>query len=418
MKSKKSVFRNILKGIWFLFLALLSAELVIYFLVPVYDFPPPQPFSGEQFFNPYRGMDSTHWRKANFHFHTRAWGGLTSGRHNTNEAFYNTYKALGFDAPQISNYQSIDDSFKDSAFYIPVYEHGFGVRKKHQILIGAHRVLWLDYSLVQNLGHKQHMLNLLRPDNDIVAIAHPDWEEGYSLNDMQYLTNYDLVEALDHNWRSIPQWDAALSAGRPVYILSDDDAHDIRNPYQIQRMCTYINSPTNRGTDLVHALKAGMAFGADIYMSTGETFTQKAINARTIPQVNSVEVKGDTLWVSVSGKPLKITFIGQFGEPRKIVRLANRAWYRFKPEDTYIRAEILFLKYHMFPAVGTGTTFYLNPVFRYNGTTPANPLLAEINWPRTWILRILGFGSMLALLAAGWYVSRGRGGRGAGGKAD
>ncbi len=408
MKSKKAVFRNFLKGTGYFFLTLLCFELILYFLVPVYDFPLPRPFAGEKFYNPYQGMDSTYWRKANFHFHARAWAGLTSGRHNTTDAFYNTYKALGYDAPQISNYQSIEESFKDSSFYIPVYEHGFGIRKKHQILIGAHKVLWLDYSLTQNLSHKQHMINLLRPDNDIVAIAHPDWEGGYSLNDMQHLTNYDLVEALDRNWRSIPHWDAALSAGKAVYILADDDAHNLSNPYEIQRICTYINSPENKGTALIKALKAGMSFGAEIFMGHNESFSQKAEYARSIPRVNSVDVRGDTLWVSVSGKPLKITFIGQQGEPKKIVRLANKAWYKFKPEDTYIRTEIVFLKYYMFPAVGPGTIFYLNPVFRYNGTIPSNPLAAEINQPRTWILRILGFGSMVAIVAAGFFVMRNR----------
>jgi len=129
MKSKTPVLRNILKGMWYLFLMLLGIELIIYFLAPVYDFPGPRPFSGVMLYNPYQGMDSLNWHKANFHFHTRAWGGLTSGRHNSNEAFYYTYKALGYDAPQISNYQSIDESFKDSSFYIPGYEHGFGVRK-------------------------------------------------------------------------------------------------------------------------------------------------------------------------------------------------------------------------------------------------------------------------------------------------
>ena len=50
----------------------LLAELVIYFAAPVYDFPSPQPFSGDRFYNPYEGMESNNWKKANFHFHTRA----------------------------------------------------------------------------------------------------------------------------------------------------------------------------------------------------------------------------------------------------------------------------------------------------------------------------------------------------------
>lgn len=408
MKPKNRVFRNLLKSIGYFLLTLLGVELVLYFLVPVYDFPEPHPFSGDKLYNPYQGIDSTHWRKANFHFHTRAWAGLTNGRRNTHEAFYKTYKSLGYDAPQISNYMSIDRTFEDSTFYIPGYEHGIGVRKKHQILIGSHHVLWLDYSFIQNLNHKQHMLNLLRQDNDVVGIAHPDWEGGYSTDEMRYLSNYDMVEALNHNWRSVPQWDAALSAGRAVYILADDDAHDIDNPNDIQRCCTFVNSQTRKGADIVSALKAGRAFGADIYLSMNEGFAEKAADAKLVPWVSSVNVSGDTLQVTVSERPLKITFIGQEGETKKIVRLSKTGWYKFQPGDTYIRTEITFIKNYKYPTVGTGSTFYLNPVFRYDGTPPSNPLLAEINWPRTWILRLLGLGSVAGLFAAGWFVKRGK----------
>ena len=406
MQKKSPLYIKILKGILYLLLIFFLYQAVIYFLSPVYHFPQPKPFSGDLLYNPYQGMDSSQWRKANLHYHSRAWGGITSGRNNTYEAFYGTYKALGYDAPQISNYQSIDTHYKDSAFYIPGYEHGIGVRKKHQILIGARRVLWLDYSLFQDLSHKQHIINLLRPDNEIVGIAHPGWEGGYTVRDMQYLTNYDLVEALDHNWRSLPQWDAALSAGKPVFVLSDDDAHNIFDPFEIQRNCTYINSPEVERSALVKALKEGKAFGAEIYMGNWEKFAEKAKNARDIPILNSVKLNRDTLWVCVTGRPFKITFIGQGGEPRKITRLANRAFYKFRKEDTYIRTEITFLTYFDFPKVGPGTIFYLNPVFRYNGIRPENRLAAEINIPGTWIQRILGFGTLLALLALWFYYRK------------
>lgn len=406
MRKPITIIRKILKGVlWFLF-GVFLVQMILFVAAPVYDFPEPVPFHGDKLYNPYQGMDSTQWRKANFHYHSKAWLGLTSGRKNTYEAFYETYKALGYDAPQISNYQSIDRRFQDSAFYIPVYEHGFGVRKKHQILIGAREVLWLDYSLYQTLSHKQHIINLLRPDNEIVAIAHPDWEAGYSLEDMRYLTNYDLVEALDHNWRSIPQWDAALSAGRPVFLLADDDAHDITDRFEIQRICTYINSPVVQGDSMVKALKEGKAFGAEIYMGDWETFEDKARNARSIPVVNSVSLKGDTLLVSVTGRPYKIDFIGQNGKSKKITMFANKAWYKFQPGDTYIRTEITFITYFDFPNVGPGTVFYLNPVFRYNGGKPVNTLVAEVNIVRSWILRIIGFGTLLALLLSWIYIRR------------
>jgi hypothetical protein len=394
----------ILKGFLYLLLLLLSAELLIYFLVPVYDFPKPMTFKGNLIYNPYEGMDSLHWKKANFHFHTKAWFGLTNGRKNTNEAFYNTYRKLGYDVMCISNYQSISKFNSDSSFYIPAYEHGFGIRKKHQMCIGAREVLWLDYSLFQNLNDKQHILNLLHEQNEIVAIAHPDWENGYTLNDMKYLSGYDLIEVLDANWRSVPQWDAALSSGHPAYILSDDDAHDITNPYLIGRCCTFVNSATANSKDIIASLKAGKAFGADVYMYDKSTIDQKAEDARLIPRLISVNVIHDTLKISVSCKALKFDFIGQTGKVEKTVLNDSVVFYKIMPEDTYIRTEITFPNKWK----SRGTKFYLNPVFRYNGEKPSNAFRADINYTRTWMFRLFSIPSLIALLALIIYRRRKR----------
>lgn len=399
MKTAGRIFR------WLAYFALLllGIEAVLYFWAPVYDFPEPKPFSGDRFYNPYAGLDSSGWKKCNFHFHVKEWWGLTAGRNNTPGELYSVYKWMNYDAPEISNYQSISTEFRDSAFYIPVYEHGFGIRKKHQMLIGAKNVLWLDYSVIQNRSHKQHILNLLRPDNDIVAIAHPDWEGGYSLQDMKYLSNYDMLEVLDNNWRSIPQWDAALSSGHAAWILADDDAHNIEDPYQIQRCATYIYSPLLQKDSLIRSLRSGKAYGVEIYMGNFWSFGQKAGWARQIPHLRYVKMIADTLKVSVSGEVFKVMFIGQDGRIRKSVYGGGGHWYRFAPEDTYIRTEITFIAHHTHPTIGTGDIFYLNPVFRYNGEFPVNDLKAEINWPRTWIFRFMTFGSMLAIL---WMVYR------------
>jgi hypothetical protein len=380
-------------------MGLLTLELLIYFTAPVYNFPVPKPFSGKLIYNPYEGMDSTNWRKVNFHFHVHAWFGLTSGRNNTVEDFWKTYKKLGYDVPCISDYQHINTFNKDSSFYIPAYEHGFGLRKKHQLIIGARNVLWLDYSLFQDLSHKQHILNLLHDQNEMVAIAHPDWEGGYSLNDMKYLSNYQLVEVLDNNWRSVPQWDAALSSGHPVFIVGDDDAHDIHNPYQIGRCCTFINSPTLNSSDIINAVKRGKAFGADIYMSNGETFDQKAERAKKIAILKSVEVHNDTLRITTNKAAIKFVFIGQNGKIKKLVRFTKMAWYKIRPEDTYIRTQIMFFNHYG----GCGTVFYLNPVFRYNGVQPENELRAEINYPKTWILRLISIPLLIVLVILVFY---------------
>jgi len=366
---------------------LLFIQLLFYAWAPVYDFPESLPFHGDSIFNPYRNLDSSSWRKANFHYHARAWLGLTDGSGNSYEEFTRIYGMLGYDAPQISNYQHIDRHFQDSSWYIPTYEHGFGIRKKHQILIGARQVLWFDLAFFQTLSHKQFVLDLLRKQNDIVAIAHPDWDQGYSSGDLQYLTNYDLIEALNNNWRSVPQWDAALSSGHAAFILADDDAHDIRNVYEVGLCCTYIHAPGKSPAEMIRALKTGQAYGADIDINYNDTYDIKAREASRLPLLKQVRISHDTLFVEVTGKALSIAFIGQHGQIRKIAGDTHRAWYVIGPEDTYIRTTIRFYNYKG----ERGTMLYLNPVFRTTGGGIPPPRLATVNTTKTWLQRILSF---------------------------
>ncbi|MCX6249550.1 MAG: hypothetical protein NTX61_02250 [Bacteroidetes bacterium] len=397
-KSGSTVIGKIRKVFLWIIVVFLTCELFLFIITPIYDFPQPSIFAGDKLYNPYRGMDSSQWKKANFHFHTRAWAGLTNGRKNSDETFWKTYKKLGYDVPCISNYQNISKFNKDSAFYIPVYEHGFGIQKKHQLCIGARKVSWIDFSIFQNLNTRQFMLNILHDQNEAVALAHPDWEDGYPVDLLHFLSNYDLIEVLDQNWRSIPQWDAALSSGHPVFIVADDDAHDVYNIYKVGICCTFINSRTNHTADILHSLKEGNAFGADVYMYNGEGFDKKAERAKQIPKLNSVKLDHDTLWISVSSKPMKVEFIGQDGKIMKTVEDHPEAFYKFLPEDTYIRTVITFPN----DMKGRGTRFYLNPVFRYSGERPVNSLRAEVNRTKTWLIRLVSIPVLLLLF--GFFV--------------
>ncbi|MFH1937724.1 MAG: hypothetical protein ABIK52_09195 [Bacteroidota bacterium] len=396
--SFRKIFKGFLKLLLWCLGILLLLEMIIYFLAPIYDFEEPVRFSGDQWHNPYHDIDTGNWHRANFHFHTKGWAGITAGR-GTEEEYHEQYKRLGYSVATLSHYQHITEFQKDSLSYIPVYEHGFGIRKKHQILIGAKKVLWFDYSLIQNIHHKQHIINLLRPDSEIVTIAHPDWESGYSIEDMKYLSNYDLIGVLDNIWNSFEQWDAALSAGRPVYIQGDDDGHNIYDPYVVGRRCTFINSPTRNADDMIRNLKSGNAFGADIYMREYESFDEKEVRAKMIPKITNVSIRDDTLWVKTDTMAMKFVFIGQGGKARKVQYMTDAGWITLQPEDTYIRTKVVFFSQYKHP----GTIFYLNPVFRYNGDSPSNRLTATINWERTWIFRIMTLGALAIGL---WLVFR------------
>ncbi len=379
--------KYLFKAIGFLILAILVLYFVIYAIAPIYKFGEHEPFSGDKIHNPYQGMDSTHWKKGNFQVQSRAWMGITDGRNNTNQAIHVVYKQLGYDIIAISDYMKINKFGKQDEGYIPVYEHGYSIRKVHQVCIGAEKVNWIDYIFYQNIHHKQHILNVLRGNNRIVSIAHPSLRSGYTMDDMKSLTNYDLIEVITEIRTSLGHWDAALSNGHKAYILANDDAHDIFDPTEVGRYCTFINSANPDGDEVMAALKGGKAFGAEIAMRWGADFVEKAEDHRHIARVHRVEVVNDTLRVEVSEKAKLISFIGQNGIIKHTLSDTASAMYPIQPSDTYIRTEILF---------DNDNKFYLNPVFRYDGDTPANPPTAKIDHVKTWVQR--GIALIIAII--------------------
>jgi len=366
------------KTLAWLILILIILFFIIYAVAPVYKFPEYEAFSGDKIYNPYKGMDSTAWKKANFQVQSRVWLGITNGRHNTNEAIQIIYKQLGYDFIVTSDYMTINTFGAQSKRYIPTYEHGYGIRKTHQVCIGSEKVNWVDYPFYQNISHKQHIINILQRNNDIVALAHPDLRDGYLPEEMKKLTNYDLIEVMNEARMSFNHWDAALSSGHSSFILANDDAHDIFDPTEVGRICTFINTQSLEAEDVLDALKNGNAFGADIAMRKGADFVEKANDHKHLPVLQNVSVANDTLWVKVSGLVKLFSFIGQDGVLKKTVADTTLAAYAIQPSDTYIRTEIVF---------HNNVKYYLNPVFRYSGNKPADQPHATVDLVKTWVQR-------------------------------
>jgi hypothetical protein len=373
------ILRFIGRLLLFFVLAVFLVVVVMYLRCPVYRFPQPHLFTGQQIYNPYQGMDPSHWRKANFQVQSYAWCGLTDGRKNSNEQIHDIYSLLGYDVIGISDYMKINRYGHEKPSYVPVYEHGYSIKKVHQVLIGAGRVLWRDYPLYQNIDYKQDIINHLRKDNQLIFLAHPLLRHGYSLRDMHYLTNYDGIEVLNNARLSIHHWDEALSAGHFATILGDDDGHDLSNPDEAGRRCTIINAPAVTAADIIDALKRGNAFGADVAWIPGESYASKKIKHDDLPVVTAVDVVHDTLQVAVD-RPAVFRFIGQGGVLRKTDTAITRALYAIQPADTYVRTEIAF---------PNGTVYYLNPVIRYNGVFPIEQPAAVIDKGLTLLFRII-----------------------------
>ena len=336
-----------------------------YFRAPVYRFPSPQPFNGPAWLNPYARLAGT-WQRANLHAHGRAWSGITNGRQSDAEVAA-AYRRLGYTVTGISDYHLI--SSDRTASTLPVYEHGYNVGKRHQLAIGARSVDWFDVPFWQWRSQKQYVLDRLDTTSALVAINHPTGRGAYTPGDMAALTNYELLEVVNGPFTAEGLWDAALSSGRAVWVLADDDTHDVTDPGRLGVAWDMIDAATGDAADVIAALGAGRSYAV---------LSRSSTTAGNDAVVSGVEVRGGRLVVTCEGAPADFTFVGQNGVVRKTVDHATSASYDLEPSDTYVRTTVRT------PA----TVMFLNPIVRYNGVRLAAPE-AAIDETATWLLRAL-----------------------------
>ncbi len=363
--------------------------LVFYLLAPIYKFSGPQPFHGENLYNPYQGMDSTSWKRYNFQVQSKSWGGITDGRKNTNALIDSVYNELGFDYVATSDYQKINYHGSDKPDYIPTYEHGYNIFKTHQVCIGAERVLWTDLLVFQTTSMKQWIIDQLDMDCEIVVLAHPLLLHGYTVEEMKYLTNYEMMEVLNNLRISTDHWDAALSSGQLVWLMGNDDAHDVLHPNDVGRKFTMINSPSTNKEDIIKNLKSGNCYGVDFYPKMDVPIAERIERIKHTPVVQYVDLDVDTLKVKVNKEAFEIHFIGQDGIIRHTALDTNLASYIIRSEDTYIRTVFRF---------SDGSSIYLNPIIRHDGERPVSLLSATINQSATITLRAIYFVITLTLV--------------------
>ena len=339
--------------------ALIAIPALQYVFNQKYSFPEPRPFMGSSLYNPYQHLDTSKWRVANFHAHTRCYAGLTNGASNLDKSLDTCYRYLNYDIIGISNYQSIDRYESLNKWFIPVYEHGYQYYKNHQLVINARKVSWLDYVFRQTLSNKQTVINRLKKDKSaIVTLVHPVKRRAYSFKDLKYLGNYDCLEIADNERVFTSYYDTILSAGHPVFLMANDDTHDLSKPGDMCHSFNVINSDLNRDS-ILHAIKTGCLFGVDLIGNSNNSLQEKRNEIHKLPEIKSVVVKNETLSICLSKPVRTIKFIGQNGILKKRIINSATGSYAFTPQDTYIRSEI---------ECPDGTLFYLNPVFRYNGS--------------------------------------------------
>lgn len=381
--------KTTLKSLLYIILGFVTLVTLTSIFVPFYSFDEPEPFQGDYLHNPYQDMNPNNWIQANFHAHTRQYGGLTNGRVNTNEMVDSVYTSLGFNHVGLSDYNKINYYDSANPSYIPAYEHGYGIFKIHQLCIGAEKVRRLDFFAFQNLNMKQHTLNRLEKQTRLAIPAHPSFvKKGYLVEDMKYLSNYKLMEVLNGFRISTVHWDTALSNGHLVYLIGNDDSHDVTDVTDVATRFTMINSPENEAEQLLTSLENGNAYAVDFPIDRKETLEQKIKRLKkNLPYITQVELKGDTLLIAADKNISKIRFIGQNGKELDTQKNIETACYVIQPEDNYVRTELRFKD---------GTTLYLNPITRHDNNNIVKQRLDHINYPKTIILWtiysiILGF---------------------------
>ena len=391
--------KKVLKYILYIFGICVALLVAMNIFVPVYVFDEPVPFHGDYLLNPYQDIDSTYWKCCNFHGHTRQYGGMTNGRNNGNAVYDSMYRLFGYDHVGISDYNKVNayEDGRDPGF-IPGYEHGYNLWKTHQVCLGSKKVRRIDYFFYQTLSHKQHMLNKLAEQNRVVAVAHPSFVEGsYNIRDMKYLSNYKVLEVLNGFVNSPEHWDMALSNGHLVYLIADDDTHDVLKVNDIAMRITYLNAKDNDADQLYDALLDGKAVGVHFKLDRKEKIEDKVARfKRDIPYLNSAKLNGSDFTVNVTKPIRKAEFIGQNGIVLKEENNQNtdsvfNASYQIQPSDQYVRTVLTFFD---------GTTMWLNPVTRHESANITKQRLDHISytWTATLWLIYIGIIALVIIL--------------------
>ena len=130
---------------------------VPYYKTTIYNFTEPKPFSGHEFYNPYKNIGSQ-WIKANFHAHTIMHNGLANGE-NTPDELYTVYDSMKYDLPCISNYNSILPNLLNRHPFLTAYEHGLNGGAIHQLVLNNEQANRFDFPFWQSKHHKQFIIN-------------------------------------------------------------------------------------------------------------------------------------------------------------------------------------------------------------------------------------------------------------------
>jgi len=323
-----------------------------------YVFATPSSFRGDSLYNPYQSINTANVKIANFHAHAK--NGLLNGKGEPSDVL-NQYKKIGVDIAGVSQYNSIEQSLIETGSSIPVYEHGINFGKTHQLVIGARQVVYKDYPFFQTLHNKQEILERISLDTqNAIALTHPDLSHGYSISDIKNLHYYDLIEVLSPFANSIAYWDTALTAGKPIFAIGNDDVHDVFDHNELGRFLNIIYCDSISNEKVVQALKKGHSAVLWLKQETDESLADKLEKISSAKNIfKSLTVDNDTINLKFKRAIQQLDVITDNGI--RYATLSQDSSYKIllKPEHSYLRFEA---------SLTNGSKIIFNPVFRNSGS--------------------------------------------------
>ena len=212
-----------------------------------------------------------------------------------------------------------------------VYEYGYALSGTRYLCLGYDKKRKIDYPVLQSIHYKQFNIDKLNRTARLVAPAHPT--KGFKKGEMTHLDHYRVMEVLSPDDNSLYYWDIALSNGHRVNIIATGKNH--------ATACIGDNDPES----IYKSLETGNSYAVHY---TG--------NLIELPELQSVTLNSDTMFVAVSAKAKEMRFIGQNAIVKQRLNDVSEGFYHFEKDDTYIRTEIEF---------ENGNTLYLNPLVRH-----------------------------------------------------
>lgn len=322
---------------------ILAVVCVFYIQSPVFDFTTPEfDFNNTTFYNPYQNLrDSTPQYKINFHTHSKGKSGLFNGLNSPKE-LKQAYDSLNYTYSYLSNYQSLEPLDKESAWFMPVYEHGYNIYKTHQLGIHTQKVVLFDYPLFQSLSQKQHIINQLQENSSFVTLNHATLLNGYTARELKQLSNFNALEIFSFYTNSTALWDSVLSTNFCAWGLANDDCHTLADVGKFGLCWNNIMAPSADSTGVLTALKLG-AF----------TFAKGWVG-KNLNKLQTLQVQGDSIFIDLLFPAEKLRIISTFG--RVIHELSNTKSFSFRVDPTE--------RYYRFEAYNQHYKLFTNPIYR------------------------------------------------------